>query len=76
MPSRCCPRNSDEDRRAAQRACLIRMVALARELGKPLNVHSRSAGRYALEVLREAGAERVLMHAFDGKAGHARAAAE
>ncbi len=66
----------DEDRRAAQRACLIRMVALARELGKPLNVHSRSAGRYVLELLREAGAERVLMHAFDGKAGHARAAAE
>ncbi len=66
----------DADRRAAQRAFLVRMAALARELDKPLNVHSRSAGRHALEVLREAGAERVLMHAFDGKAGHARVAAE
>ena len=66
----------DEDRRAAQRDCLARMVALARELDKPLNVHSRSAGRYTLDLLRETGAERVVMHAFDGKAGHAKTAAE
>jgi TatD DNase family protein len=64
-----------EERRAAQRACLARMAALARELDVPLNVHSRSAGHHALDVLRECGARRVLMHAFDGKAGYAQRAA-
>lgn len=64
-----------DERRAAQRACLERMAALARELGLPLNVHSRSAGKHTLDLLAACGAERVLMHAFDGKAGHAMQAA-
>lgn len=46
-------------------------IELAKELGLPLIVHSRSAGREAIRVLVEAGAEKVLMHAFDGKASHA-----
>jgi TatD DNase family protein len=60
-----------EERRAAQRRCLERMVELGRELSLPLNVHSRSAGHHALDLLQGAGATRVLMHAFDGKVGHA-----
>ena len=63
-------------RRELQKQCLVRMAALADELDLPLNVHSRSAGKYALEALAAAGARRVLMHAFDGKAGHALQAAE
>jgi TatD DNase family protein len=59
------------ERRDAQRACLRRMAMLAAELDLPLNVHSRSAGRYTLEVLAECAVPRVLMHAFDGRAGHA-----
>jgi len=46
-------------------------VALALELDLPLNVHSRSAGRRAIALLKERGARRVLMHAFDGKASAA-----
>ena len=65
-----------EERRAAQRACLERMAALANELGLPLNVHSRSAGRHTLDLLAGCGAQRVLMHAFDGKAGYAANAVE
>ena len=65
-----------EEHRAAQRACLERMAALGAELDLPLNVHSRSAGKYTLELLEAVGARRVLMHAFDGKAGHAQRAAE
>ncbi len=66
----------DPARRAAQRACLERMAALATALGLPLNVHSRSSGHYAIDLLAGTGAGRVLMHAFDGKASHAVGAAE
>jgi TatD DNase family protein len=54
-----------------QEAIFGRFVALAIELDLPLNIHSRSAGRYALALLQERGASRVLMHAFDGKASTA-----
>jgi TatD DNase family protein len=59
-----------------QRDILSQHIALARELDLPLNVHSRSAGRHAIAWLREHGAQRVLMHAFDGKASAARAGIE
>lgn len=65
-----------DERRRLQRKALGRMAELARELDVPLNVHSRSAGHHTIAVLEEAGAQRVLMHAFDGKAGHAQRAAE
>ena len=64
------------ERRARQRACLEFMAALAEQLALPLNVHSRSAGHYTLELLIACGAKRVLMHAFDGKASYAARAAE
>jgi TatD DNase family protein len=66
----------DPDRRRAQGGLLQEMAALSRELGLALNVHSRSAGHYTLDLLLAAGAEKVLMHAFDGKASHAVRAAE
>lgn len=65
-----------EDRRRAQAELLERLAALSVELELPLNVHSRSAGKYAVELLLASGARRVLMHAFDGKASHAVRAAE
>jgi TatD DNase family protein len=66
----------DPERRRAQCSLLEEMACLSRELDLPLNVHSRSAGHYAVDLLMAAGAERVLMHAFDGKASHAVRAAE
>jgi TatD DNase family protein len=54
-----------------QEEILAMFVTLSQELDLPLNVHSRSAGRHTITFLRERGARRVLLHAFDGKAAAA-----
>jgi TatD DNase family protein len=61
----------EEAERELQREVLSRFVALSTELALPLNVHSRSAGHHTITLLRETGASRVLMHAFDGRAHYA-----
>ena len=66
---------SAEDR-AKQVEVFTRFVRLARELGLPLIVHSRSAGRQALDILFEEQAELVVMHAFDGRSSYALKAVE
>lgn len=59
-----------------QREVFKEFIALSGELDLPLNVHSRSAGRHAVNWLLQHGANRVQLHAFDGKAGAALAAVE
>jgi len=63
-----------EQERALQKEIFARFIALAIELDLPLNVHSRSAGRHAVDLLVANGAKRVQMHAFDGKITAARPA--
>ena len=46
-------------------------IDLSLEVDLPLNVHSRSAGRHAVSMLLECNAQRVQLHAFDGKASTA-----
>ncbi len=58
----------DEAGRKIQEEILATFVALSNELALPLNVHSRAAGRRCIAFLKEHGAQRVLLHAFDGKA--------
>lgn len=65
-----------EARREAQKRVLEEIAALSHELDLPLNVHSRSAGHYTVDLLIAAGAKSVLMHAFDGKVSHAKRGAE
>lgn len=66
----------DEETRDLQRTVFRRFIALSRELDLPLNVHSRSAGRQAVELLIDGGARRVQLHAFDGRFSAARPAVE
>lgn len=66
----------DEAGREVQREILRRFVALSRETGLPLNVHSRSAGHHTIAWLLEHGATRVQLHAYDGKASSALPAVE
>jgi len=59
-----------------QDGILRRFAKLSAEVDLPLSVHSRSAGRHAIEVLRDTPAKKVVMHAFDGKFGSALAGLE
>ena len=66
----------DDSDKALQRSIFKIFIELSKELNLPLNVHSRSAGRHAIALLLENNAERVQMHAFDGKSGAALPAVE
>ncbi len=66
----------EADQRERQRAIFRRFIDLANELDLPLSIHSRSAGRHAVAELLERDAQRVILHAFDGKAAKALPAVE
>ncbi|MCY3963485.1 MAG: TatD family hydrolase [Acidobacteria bacterium] len=66
----------DERDLAVQREIFASFIDLSVELDLPLNVHSRSAGHYAIDLLRKRGAKRVQLHAFDGRAARAEPAVE
>lgn len=61
----------DEEEWRIQEEILAKFVEFSNELELPVNVHSRSAGRRCIAFLKEHGARRVLLHAFDGKAASA-----
>lgn len=61
---------TDEDR-IKMRGIFEMFIELAEQLDIPLIVHSRSAGKEAINILTEKNAKKVLMHAFDGKASYA-----
>ncbi len=64
----------DHDQRDEQEDAFRKLISIATEFDLPIQIHSRSAGKKALEVLESNEARRVHMHAFDGKASFARVA--
>jgi TatD DNase family protein len=66
----------NEPDREIQREIFRGFIELSKEIGLPLNVHSRSAGRHAVDLLLDTAAAKVQLHAFDGKFGSALPAVE
>lgn len=64
----------DEQARTAQVEAFRAHIALAKEMGLPMQIHDREAHRDVLEVLDADGApERTVLHCFSGDAEFARA---
>ena len=50
-----------------QKVVFQKFIDLARELDKPIVVHSRKAELECIEMLEESGIKKVVMHCFSGK---------
>lgn len=66
----------NHQQRSLQETCFRRFIDLARGLRIPVQVHSRSAGKKAIEILEKQCAVDVHLHAFDGKASLAKVASK
>ncbi|MBU2643412.1 TatD family hydrolase [bacterium] len=66
----------EDEEREIQREIFRIFIDLSRSMNLPLNVHSRSAGKHAIDMLLDRGARDVQLHAFDGKAASALPAVE
>ncbi len=62
------------EKKPAQIEIFKKQIEIAKELDLPVVVHSRSAGKYCIEILKEMKVEKVLLHSFDGGIKHARVA--
>jgi TatD DNase family protein len=65
-----------DSQKEVQQEIFKRFIELSKEIDLPLNVHSRSAGRHAINLLLDNNACKVHLHAFDGRAAAALAAVE
>jgi len=64
----------DHSEREQQEQAFRELIGLANEFNLPVQIHSRSAGAKAIEILKDTSAKAVHLHAFDGKSSYARSA--
>ncbi len=62
----------EADLRKQQEEYFRKLIDFALEHDKPIVIHSRGAEKKAIEILKEKGAEDVLMHCFGGSEEQAR----
>jgi len=58
---------AEEEYRKQQQQLFRRMIQLAKELKKPLVIHSRKAMEDTIQILEEEKAEKVMMHMFGSR---------
>ncbi len=56
----------EQNGRAAEKENFLKLLALAKELDKPVLIHSRNAESPAMGILEKQGFEKVIMHCFSG----------
>ncbi|MBU3905131.1 MAG: TatD family hydrolase [Nanoarchaeota archaeon] len=56
----------EPEQRERQKQLFIKMIALARELNKPLVIHARDALEETLKILNEENAANVMLHMWGG----------
>lgn len=49
-----------------QMDAFVRQLSVAKKYDLPVNVHSRYAGHYCVDMLIQQGVTKVLLHAYDG----------
>ncbi|KAK9702218.1 hypothetical protein K7432_011346 [Basidiobolus ranarum] len=70
------PKVSAEKLKEIQCYVFSAQLKVARELNLAVNVHSRSAGHYAISMLEAHKIELAVLHAYDGKASSAKKGVE
>lgn len=55
------------DYKDEQKVVFLKAIDLAKKLDKPIVIHSRKAEADAIEILKESGIRKVVMHCFSGK---------
>uniref|UniRef100_A0A8C9RWI9 TatD DNase domain containing 3 n=1 Tax=Scleropages formosus TaxID=113540 RepID=A0A8C9RWI9_SCLFO len=58
---------TSSQQREEQQAVFIKQLQISKEMDLPVNVHSRSAAKVTIGVLKEHGVGRALLHNFAGK---------
>ena len=61
------PRYSEVSSKSPQMTTFAKQLEIVERAGKPVQVHSRGAGKECLEVLSSYGAKPVLLHWFQGE---------
>ena len=69
-------RTKEKEKQDRQKKVFRKIIHLANELKLPLVIHSRDSMREALEILKEEGSKKVMLHCFSGNSSELKIALE